>query len=115
MQFLVRKRPKGELMLLGGAWSPADGTHPAEDPSSLVCTAIRTVREQAGVDLKPCTDWPRLLELQFRRGGSLKSGDTGHLQRTVVFVVSAAQFAEPNTVGMAELRAAEVRAFASVS
>jgi hypothetical protein len=108
MPFLMRKRPKAELMLFGGAWSPADGAHPAVDPASLVQTAIRTVHEQAGVDLKACLDWPRLLELQFRRGGTLKSGDTGHLQRTIIFAISAAQVAEPNAVGISEVRAAEV-------
>ena len=107
--FLLRKRPKGELMLFGGPWAPCDGAHPAADPAALVRTAVRTVQEQAGVDLSACAAWPKLLELQYRRGGSLRAGDAGYMQRTVVFVVSAADVAEPNAAGVAEVQAAEVR------
>jgi hypothetical protein len=49
LPFLLRKRAKGELQLLGGAWEPQDGGHPDKDPGVLIRTAIRTVREQSGV------------------------------------------------------------------
>lgn len=48
LPFLVRKRSKGELQLLGGSWEPKDGGHPDKDPGALIRTAIRTVKEQSG-------------------------------------------------------------------
>jgi hypothetical protein len=107
--FLLRKRPKSELLLPGGAWSPEDGAHPADDPAALVATAIRCVRAQTGIDLTACTEWYKLLEVQYRRPSSRAACDEGHVQRTIVFVVSAAQVAEPNVAGLTEVQAAEVR------
>lgn len=109
---LVRRRPKGEVMLLGGPWAAEDGGHPAEDPSVLLRTAARHVRQQAGVDVSRVGLWTRLLEVQFRRPDDEEAPpgtDRGHVQRTVVYVVNAADVAEPNTPALAEMRAAEVR------
>eukprot|EP00892_Ulva_mutabilis_P011111 jgi/Ulvmu1/8372/UM042_0078.1 len=106
---LVRRRPKGEHMLLGGPWAPEDGAHPADDPSVLLRTAARHVRQQAGINMSKAGMWTRLLEVQFRRADSddAVAAERGHVQRTVVFVVNASEIAEPNTPALAELRAAE--------
>ena len=42
------------MHLPGGAWSPQDGGHPVHDPTSLIATCVRTVKEAAGVDLAGC-------------------------------------------------------------
>lgn len=55
LPFLVRKRAKGELQLLGGSWTPQDGGHPEKDPGALIRTAIRTVKEQCGANCTFCT------------------------------------------------------------
>lgn len=53
LPFLVRKRTRGELQLLGGAWEPQDGGHPLKDPGALIHTAVRTIKEQSGASYKP--------------------------------------------------------------
>ena len=57
LRFLVGRRGRSELLLLGGAWEPADGGHPARDPRALIAAAARTVRAAVGVDLALCTSW----------------------------------------------------------
>lgn len=49
---------KGELLALGGAWSPSlDGPDPQSNPHVLINTAVRTVKAQANMDLTRCTKW----------------------------------------------------------
>lgn len=67
LKFIVGKRDKSELMCLGGPWLPSDGPDPGNNPSALINTAIRTVKEQTDVDLSACTQWARFLELQYSR------------------------------------------------
>ncbi|XP_029108986.1 cell cycle and apoptosis regulator protein 2 isoform X2 [Scleropages formosus] len=56
----------GELQVLGGHWCPQeDGVSPAKEPLSLVRTAVRCVKEQAGLDLGPCSQWFRLAEVRY--------------------------------------------------
>ena len=109
LPFLVGKRPRGELLLLGGRWDPRDGGHPADDPSSLIQTVIRTVKESYGTDLSACMEWTRLLEIQYRRSeGKAEGSCAAHVEHTVVFVALAASVASANVSGLAELAAAQV-------
>ena len=55
LHFVVSKRGKHELGLVGGAWDPADGGHPEHDPNALIATATRTFKAATGVDLSACT------------------------------------------------------------
>ena len=58
LQFLVGLKGKSEPMAIGGPWSPAlDGPNPADDPRTLIKTAIRTTRALTGIDLSNCTQW----------------------------------------------------------
>lgn len=68
ISFLVGTRGKGEMMALGGAWSPSlDGEHPDSDPQVLVRTAIRTVRALTGLDLSKCSRWYKMAQLRYFR------------------------------------------------
>ncbi|XP_028835033.1 cell cycle and apoptosis regulator protein 2 isoform X2 [Denticeps clupeoides] len=65
IKFLLSES-KGELQLLGGRWSPqGDGQSPDKEPSTLIHTAVRCVKEQAGLDLQPCTQWYKMAEVQY--------------------------------------------------
>ncbi len=57
LQFLVGRKGKNEVGLLGGAWDPQDGAHPLQDPAALIATARRCFKDMTGVDLAPCTSW----------------------------------------------------------
>ncbi|CAM9143667.1 unnamed protein product [Discosporangium mesarthrocarpum] len=80
--------------LPGGKWdSDLDGGNPIEDDSSLIKTAVRTVRTAAGVDLGSCSTWIKFCELHhdthttvvFLCGGGIsaipqdKNGETSGL------------------------------------
>nr|XP_023701304.1 cell division cycle and apoptosis regulator protein 1-like [Paramormyrops kingsleyae] len=64
----------GEFRILGGRWlSQVDGASPAKDPLSLIRTAVRCVKEQAGLDLGSCNQWHRLAEVRFLRDGEAET------------------------------------------
>jgi len=68
IQFLVGLKGKNESMAIGGPWSPSlDGADPANDPSVLIKTAIRTCNALTGLDLSGCTQWTRFLQVHYRR------------------------------------------------
>jgi hypothetical protein len=57
LHFVVGMRGKGEVMGIGGAWSPSlDGSDPL-DPQTLINTAVRTTKAMTGVDLSNCPKW----------------------------------------------------------
>ena len=57
LQFLVGRRGKNEVGLLGGAWDPQDGAQPQQHPTALISTAKRCFKDLTGVDLSPCKSW----------------------------------------------------------
>jgi hypothetical protein len=57
LQFLMGRRGKSDIMMIGGTWEPSDGGHPEQDPAALIATAVRTYRAATGVDLSACTQW----------------------------------------------------------
>jgi hypothetical protein len=67
IKFVVQKKDRSKLLLLGGEWDPQlDG----EDPhlsSTLINTAIRHVYESVAIDLRPCTRWWKFLEIHYDR------------------------------------------------
>lgn len=52
---IPRGADKREYGMVGGAWDPQDGGHPASDPAALTRTAIRHFKAATGVDLSKCT------------------------------------------------------------
>ncbi|KAK5650094.1 hypothetical protein RI129_001123 [Pyrocoelia pectoralis] len=75
IQFLVGLRGKNETMAIGGPWSSSlDGSCPESDPSVLINTAIRTCKALTGIDLSPCTQWYRFVELYYHRNESTHKG-----------------------------------------
>lgn len=75
IQFLVGLRGKNETMAIGGPWSASlDGACPESDPSVLINTAIRTCKTLTGIDLSPCTQWYRFVELYYHRSESTHKG-----------------------------------------
>jgi len=113
INFLVGKRVRErerdrdssskEVFLPGGAWSPQDGGHPAHDPTALIATCVRTVKEATGMDLSGCNQWLRLAELSYLRstsgssGGSAVARTPANKERCVVFLADAWSVAVPNT------------------
>lgn len=74
IQFLVGNKGKHELMALGGPWSKSlDGLNPATNNQTLINTAIRTVRSLSGIDLTPCTQWFRFLDIQYNRNEEIRT------------------------------------------
>ncbi|CAF0707138.1 unnamed protein product [Brachionus calyciflorus] len=74
IQFLVGNKGKHELMALGGPWSPSlDGSNPAGNVQTLINTAIRNVKALTGIDLSPCTQWFRFLDIQYNRNEEFKT------------------------------------------
>jgi len=68
LKFLVGLKGKSETMAIGGPWSPSlDGSDPANDPSVLIKTAVRTCKAMSGLDLSACSQWTRFLEIHYRR------------------------------------------------
>ncbi|XP_005155588.1 cell cycle and apoptosis regulator protein 2 isoform X3 [Danio rerio] len=64
----------GEQRLPGGHWSPeADGANPAKDSLTLVNTAVRCLKEQAGLDLSACTQWYKMAELRYLSGDKVET------------------------------------------
>ncbi|KAL7058865.1 hypothetical protein AAHC03_013033 [Spirometra sp. Aus1] len=56
------------LRAIGGDWIPElDGTDPVSNPQTLVNTAIRTCKDEVGLDLSGCTRWYRFLEFRYSR------------------------------------------------
>ncbi|GAX78377.1 hypothetical protein CEUSTIGMA_g5819.t1 [Chlamydomonas eustigma] len=124
LRFLVGQRGKPsssfEFCALGGAWDPVDGGHPARDKSALIRTAIRTFKECTGVDLSPCLQWIRMVDIIYARssllkktGSSTPSGahttstcETG-IDRTVMFVVDGWSVSVPNPLATAAVLAAK--------
>ncbi|KAJ0978601.1 hypothetical protein J5N97_014075 [Dioscorea zingiberensis] len=73
------------FMAIGGPWSAAiDGGDPSVDESTLIQTAIRWVKEIAGLDLHDCLHWNRFLEIHYHRVG--KDGFFSHKEITVLFI-----------------------------
>lgn len=73
IQFIVAMKEKGIMTPLGGDWKAQDGSDPTKD-ATLQKTAIRCVKEMVGLDLSPCKQWTKFIEVQYRR----KSGETHH-------------------------------------
>ena len=49
----------------GGSWnSRLDGEDPT-DNQTMINTAIRTVKDQVGLDLSYCKTWYRMLEVRY--------------------------------------------------
>jgi hypothetical protein len=66
LKFAVFKRDRS-LFAIGGPWNAAiDGGDPVVDPSCLIQTAIRHVKELVQVDLSNCTQWNRFLEVPMQ-------------------------------------------------
>ncbi|XP_065333777.1 cell division cycle and apoptosis regulator protein 1-like isoform X4 [Cloeon dipterum] len=76
INFLVGVRGKTkETMAIGGPWSQSlDGPNPDKDPSVLIKTAIRTCKALTGVDLSPCTQWYRFVEIYYHRSETTHKG-----------------------------------------
>ncbi|XP_066568669.1 cell cycle and apoptosis regulator protein 2 [Amia ocellicauda] len=71
IKLLVCERGE-ELQWLGGPWCGAeDGLNPGRDPQVLVRTAVRWTRQLAGLDLSACSQWFRLAEVRYLRGGGV--------------------------------------------
>lgn len=67
IKFLVSKR-KGGLQLVGGPWNEAvDGGNPMLDDACLVRAAVRHVRTSTGIDLSPCREWVKFLQIHYHR------------------------------------------------
>ncbi|KAI6218710.1 BMA-LST-3, isoform h [Aphelenchoides fujianensis] len=67
LQFLIGMRGKGEVMGIGGQWSPSlDGANPA-DPQTLINTAVRTTRAMTGLDLSKCPKWYKMVDCRYFR------------------------------------------------
>ncbi|XP_039251490.2 cell division cycle and apoptosis regulator protein 1-like [Styela clava] len=88
-KFLVGCKGKKEQMAIGGPWSPSlDGISPGTDPMTLIRTAIRTCKNLTGIDLSNCTQWRRMLEIQYHRGAEVHKGHTipARVETTVIFL-----------------------------
>ncbi|KAK9843771.1 hypothetical protein WJX81_005663 [Elliptochloris bilobata] len=112
LRFLVGRRGRSEVLLLGGPWEPGDGGHPARDPRALIATAQRTVRAAVGVDLSLCTQWVRFAEVAYLRTGR-KGGE--HEERSVLFLVDASAAAAPDSAAAAALAGARGAAAAETA
>lgn len=71
IKFLVGNKASGsDKFAIGGPWSPSlDGENPESDPQVLINTAIRTCKALTGIDLSACTEWYRMVEFAYWRGG----------------------------------------------
>lgn len=88
-KFLVGCKGKKEQMAIGGSWSPSlDGPDPANNPGTLVRTAIRTCKALTGIDLSKCTQWRRMLEIQYHRDAEVHKGHSfpARVETTVIFL-----------------------------
>ncbi|XP_025837375.1 cell division cycle and apoptosis regulator protein 1 [Agrilus planipennis] len=89
INFLVGVKGKSETMAIGGPWSKSlDGENPEKDPSVLIKTAIRTCKALTGIDLSPCTQWYRFVELYYRRAEAVHRGRTvpARVETVVLFL-----------------------------
>ena len=83
LKFLIEKKDRSELMCIGGEWDATlDGADPVHTPQTLINTAIRTTRASTGLDLSPCKQWIRFMELHYSRHDKSPAV-------TVIFVPSA--------------------------
>uniref|UniRef100_A0A158R6B6 SAP domain-containing protein n=1 Tax=Syphacia muris TaxID=451379 RepID=A0A158R6B6_9BILA len=81
INFLVGTRGKGEVMALGGLWSPSlDGNDPESDPQVLIRTAIRTVLALTGIDLSNCARWYKMVQIHYYRA------EKDRIDTTVLFI-----------------------------
>eukprot|EP00993_Chasmostoma_nieuportense_P005384 NODE_600_length_2033_cov_64.648478_g558_i0.p1 GENE.NODE_600_length_2033_cov_64.648478_g558_i0~~NODE_600_length_2033_cov_64.648478_g558_i0.p1 ORF type:complete len:486 (-),score=90.22 NODE_600_length_2033_cov_64.648478_g558_i0:510-1967(-) len=78
VKFLVGKSGTSGLMSIGGPWAAQDGADPTKD-STLIKTAIRHCKAICGVDLSPCTQWIKFVEIHYNR-------PSGAHDRTVIFL-----------------------------
>lgn len=78
LKFLVAKRAGGWVSALGGPWDPQDGVNPNDD-LTLIKTAIRHVKSQAGIDLSRCLHWHKFMAFEYHRSN-------GTQDRTVLFL-----------------------------
>ncbi|KAI6175893.1 hypothetical protein M3Y97_00739600 [Aphelenchoides bicaudatus] len=67
LHFVIGCRGKGEVMGIGGAYSPSlDGENPL-DMHTLIKTAIRTTKAMTAIDLSKCSTWYKMLHLRYYR------------------------------------------------
>ncbi|KAK9859788.1 hypothetical protein WJX84_005175, partial [Apatococcus fuscideae] len=88
LQFLVGRKGKNEVGLLGGAWDPQDGGHPDQDPAALIATAKRCFKETTGVDLSQCSSWTKFAQMTYMQPGPEKHSP-GFEETTVIYLVDA--------------------------
>ncbi|XP_031629279.1 cell division cycle and apoptosis regulator protein 1-like isoform X2 [Contarinia nasturtii] len=89
ISFLVGVLGKNETMAIGGSYSRSlDGPNPSKDPTVLIKTAIRTCKALTGIDLSPCTQWYRFVELYYTRPESVRKCRTvpARTQTVVIFL-----------------------------
>lgn len=88
-KFLIGSKGKRDIMAIGGSWSESlDGPNPESNPRTLVNTAIRTCKALTGIDLSKCTNWRRMVEIQYHRDEEVRKGLTvpDRVETTVIFV-----------------------------
>ncbi|KAK2725703.1 cell division cycle and apoptosis regulator protein 1-like isoform X1 [Artemia franciscana] len=84
IRFLVGTR-KHEHIPIGGPWSPSlDGVDPANNPTVLIKTAIRTCKMLTGIDLSNCTQWCRFMEIHYERPPT--SSKPAAVETTVIYL-----------------------------
>eukprot|EP01012_Entosiphon_sulcatum_P013031 TRINITY_DN18305_c0_g1_i1.p1 TRINITY_DN18305_c0_g1~~TRINITY_DN18305_c0_g1_i1.p1 ORF type:complete len:766 (-),score=149.46 TRINITY_DN18305_c0_g1_i1:368-2665(-) len=92
IHFILSVDPNDVAHPLGGEWSAVeDGADPTDD-ATLIRTAIRHTQQRHGLDLTPCRQWTKFIELCY-------SGKDGSRNHTVVFVPDVwTHFCNPDTV-----------------
>lgn len=121
-----RSKSLGELQLPGGSWTPEDGAHPVRDPSVLLKTAVRTVKEATGLDLAGCLQWVRFLEVSYQKpaadvakagtssssasaSAALAGPESGLVtERVLVLLADAWSVAQPNRAAYEAVEKAKV-------
>ncbi|CAL8087591.1 unnamed protein product [Calicophoron daubneyi] len=68
VKVLAAGRAKERFKAIGGQWNQElDGQDPNTNPQVLINTAIRSCKEQIGLDLSFCKHWHRFLEFRYSR------------------------------------------------
>jgi hypothetical protein len=67
IKFVVQKKDRSKLLLLGGEWDPQQDGEDPHAPTTLINTAIRHVYDAICIDLRPCTRWWKFLEIHYDR------------------------------------------------
>jgi hypothetical protein len=80
IKFIVQKKDRSKLMLLGGEWDPHEDGPDPHLSSTLINTAIRHVYDTLWIDLRPCTRWWKFLEIHYDR--------RTHREVSVIFIPS---------------------------